>query len=414
MEKGDGSNSIINKENLIKAIDFLKRIWFYTSLDAKCYSVIIMDSRVEYRHFCLDDVENYIDLFKQVEEYLARKLDPGKHVYFQILPLSSKPKRGRGSEKDVKVGKWLWIDFDYKNIVETPEFEGCRELDDYALECYYLEGDKWIHVSRPPLSQVLNHVRTMLEIEPSLIVDSGAGYHVYFKLMYEIDAGKLKKLESKLVDALGGDPQTKDLARILRLPGSINPRVNRLVKVIYDSGSEIDPDTLESKLVSKPKVELERIAKPRETPVSFRELRELGDGEILRIVDMLKDAYKPGSRQFLCLYLSGWLAKARVSPLTAVKIIKLLYDNTQDTDPLKTRLSAVVYSYKKAGINIDAYSSDIETLTGVKPYGLEREIDESTIKGVTGLQEILESTLGEERALSIIHELSEILQCLSP
>ncbi|MEM1704099.1 MAG: hypothetical protein QXQ31_08615, partial [Zestosphaera sp.] len=60
------------------------------------------------------------------------------------------------------------------------------------------------------------------------------------------------------------------------------------------------------------------------------------------------------------------------------------------------------------------YSTEIEALTGVKPYGLEREIQEDGIKGVSGLQEILESTLGEDRALAVIHELSEILQTLSP
>ncbi|MEM4592425.1 MAG: hypothetical protein QW196_03400, partial [Sulfolobales archaeon] len=89
-------------------------------------------------------------------------------------------------------------------------------------------------------------------------------------------------------------------------------------------------------------------------------------------------------------------------------------ESTGDTDSPKTRLSAVVYSYKKAGIDVDAYSSDIEALTGVKPYGLEREIQEEKVKGVTGLQEILESTLGEDKALAVIHELSEILQTLSP
>jgi len=129
---------------------------------------------------------------------------------------------------------------------------------------------------------------------------------------------------------------------------------------------------------------------------------------------MLKDAYKPGYRQFLVLYLSGWLAKARISPLSAMKVVKHFYETTGDDDPLKTRLSAVVYSYKKAGVGIYAYASDIETLTGIKPYGLEREINEENVKGKTGLQEILEATLGESRALGVLHELSEILQSLSP
>ncbi|MEM4675980.1 MAG: hypothetical protein QXM12_06805, partial [Nitrososphaerota archaeon] len=277
-----------------------------------------------------------------------------------------------------------------------------------ALECYYTESGKVVHVRRPPLSQVLEDVKNKLGLEPWFIVDSGAGYHLYFKLSYEVDASVLKRLESWLVDKLGGDPQAKDLARILRLPGSVNPRTQRLVQVVYYGSEEVDPEKLLEKIETE-----KRETRLRETPRT-QALRELSDSEILRIVDMLKEAYKPGYRQFLVLYLSGWLAKARVSPLSVVKIVKHLYESTGDTDPIKTRLSAIVYSYKKAGIDVDAYSSDIEALTGVKPYGLEREISEEAVKGKTGLQEILEAVLGEDRALAVIHELSEILQTLSP
>ncbi|MEM4561901.1 MAG: hypothetical protein QW123_03395, partial [Desulfurococcaceae archaeon] len=388
------------------AISFLQAIWLYSSPDARCFSIVVIDRNVSYRHFCLDN-QGYDSVLSSVKKYVSR-LDPSKHVYFQVLPLASKPEKGRGSERDVKVGRWLWADLDYKDVVDKAEFAGCRELEDHALECYYTESGKVVHVSRPPLSEVLNQVRNKLGVEPWFIVDSGAGYHIYFKLLYEVDAATLKKLETWLVDKLGGDPQSKDLARILRLPGSINPRVGRLVRVVYSGFEELDPERLLERVETE-----KRETRLRETPKT-QALRELSDSEILRIADLLKDAYRPGYRQFLVLYLSGWLAKARVCPLSAVKLVKHLYESTGDTDPLKTRLSAVVYSYKKAGINVDEYSTEIEALTGVKPYGLEREIQEDGIKGVSGLQEILESTLGEERALAVIHELSEILGSLSP
>ncbi len=335
-------------------------------------------------------------------------IEAGKHVYYQVLPLAVKPAKGRGSEKDVRIGRWIWVDLDYKEVVDKAEFTGCRELEDYALECYYEDSGKTIHVSRPPLSQVLSEVRDKLGLEPYYVVDSGAGYHLYFKLAYEVDATTLKRLESWLVDKLGGDPQAKDLARILRLPGSVNPRTQRLVQVVYWGSQEVDPEALLQR------VESEKLEAPRVKPAKTQAVRELSDTEILRIVDLLKEAYKPGYRQFLLLYLSGWLAKARVSPISAVKLVKHLHESTGDTDPIKTRLSAVVYSYKKAGINVDEYASEIESIAGVKPYGLEREIQEEKVKGVTGLQEILESTLGEDKALAVIHELSEILQTLSP
>ncbi|MEM5822926.1 MAG: DNA-primase RepB domain-containing protein [Ignisphaera sp.] len=403
------SNNGVYKLDADNAIRFLQAIWLYTSQDARCFSIVVIGGSVKYKHFCLDDLKDYDTLFQSVRKYVS-KISNSKdvHIYFQVLPLSVKPAKGRGSEKEVKIGKWLWVDFDYKEVVDKMEFTGCRELEDHGLECYYQEGDKWIHVRRPPLSQVLEDVKNKLGLEPTLVVDSGAGYHLYFRLSREVDASTVKRLEEWLVDRLGGDPQSKDLARILRLPGSINPRTRRLVQVIYQKPEEIDPE----KLLER--AEVEKLEAHLEKTARTQALRELSDSEILRITDLLKDAYRPGYRQFLLLYLSGWLAKARVSPLSVVRIAKTLYESTGDSDPLKTRLSAIIYSYKKAGIDVDAYSSDIEALTGVKPYGLEREIQEEKVKGVSGLQEILESTLGEDRALSIIHELSEMLQTLSP
>ncbi|MEM4976485.1 MAG: hypothetical protein QXT64_04075, partial [Desulfurococcaceae archaeon] len=396
------------------SLDFLKSVWSYTSLEAQCFCIVIVEnSKLVFKHFCLSNYKNYGRLIKSVEKYINSIGDiSGKHIYFQVLPLAVKPAKGRGSERDVKVGRWLWADLDYKSVVESEEFQGCRELEDYALECYYSEGDKWIHVKRPPLSEVLSKVKETLGLEPWFIVDSGAGYHIYFKLSYEVDSSKLKNLETWIVDKLQGDPQSKDLARILRLPGSINPRVGRLVQVVYSGSQEVDPEELLQR-IGREKLEVSEEGKPKPTK-TIGELRELNDSEILRIVELLKDSYKPGYRQLLLLYLSGWLAKARISPISAVKIVKHLYELTNDSDPLKTRLSTVIYSYRKSGVDVDKYASEIEALTNVKPYGLEKEIVEEAIKGRSGLQEVIESVLGEERAIAIIHELSEILQTLSP
>jgi hypothetical protein len=154
-------------------------------------------------------------------------------------------------------------------------------------------------------------------------------------------------------------------------------------------------------------------AKPAEkTP--RRWLRELADSDIIKIKELLKEAYRPGARQYIWLFLSGWAAKAGISPLSIGKILKMLYEETGDSDPIKTRASAIVYSYKKAGIDLSPYASQFEELFGVKPYGLEREINEEEVKGKTGLQEILEEALGEERALEVIREIEEVFRVSSP
>ena len=74
----------------------------------------------------------------------------------------------------------------------------------------------------------------------------------------------------------------------------------------------------------------EPIEKVEPEKVGEKKLRELADSELLKLKELLIDAYKPGSRQLLLLYLSGWFAKARVSPLSIVKLAKMLYDETND------------------------------------------------------------------------------------
>ncbi|MEM4819460.1 MAG: hypothetical protein QXQ91_04050 [Nanopusillaceae archaeon] len=379
------------------AVEFLKTLWgSYKSDNAQCFTVVDIGVRPYYRHFCRGD-----DIFNAVREHVTALINTGVNVYYQVLPLAHKPQRGRGGAADVKTGMWLWADLDYKDRVESAPWDGCREYDDHALECYYVEGDKIIHVKRPSLGEVLAYVRDKVG-DPTIVVDSGAGYHLYFKLTHEVDAETLRKLEEWVVDTLGADSKSKDLARILRLPGSVNPRVNRRVKVIYTSDAVYDPDEL-----------LQRVVKPRPQQRQDGGLRELQEGEILRIVELLREAYVPGRRQALCLYLSGWLAKANISPVSAARIIKTLYESTGDTDPLAQRVSTIAYSYRKAGINIMPYLDKIVEITGTRIYGAGEPLD-AEIKGKSGLQEILEETLGEEKAINIITELTEILQTPSP
>lgn len=407
---GEGGGAL--ERNVSEARGFLERVWLYTDTRASCFTVVSISpsGAVEFKHFSLEDLENYQRLFSTVERYLAKNLERWTSerysVYFQVLPLSRKTE-GRGTARDVSVGGWVFADLDFKRVVKKREFEGCREGEDHSLKCFYEEGGRIVYVERPPLSEVLEAVRKKLG-EPTIVVDSGAGYHLYFRLSREVDAHELKRVLEYTVTTLGGDPQSKDLARILRLPGTVNPRVGRLCRVIYESPSMLDVDKLLSEVESK------AVRKTVETVERKGALRELKEGDIMKIAELLSDAYRPGYRQSIILFLSGWLAKTGISPLSAVKVAKQLYDMTQDQDPLKTRLAAVAYSYRKAGVPIENYAGEIENVTGVKPYGLEGGVNEEAVKGRTGLQEILEEALGEDRALTVIHSLTEILQALSP
>ena len=430
-EVGRSNNNSVNesyKDLLLRdSVRFLEALW----------GLYFSDKPLYYEVFCLNDKGRKIIRFfkgtkapKKATEWFERNMDKlarGRyHVYFGILPRIRKPEKGRGSAKDVDRGLWLWGDIDYKESYDSldkiPLEEEARkivlekgywyvELEDHSLIGVYKSGDKWIYVNRPPLTKVIEEVKSKLGVEPSIVVDSGAGYHLYFKLKHELEASKLRRLEEKLVDILGADPQSKDLARVLRLPGSINPRLNRAVKIIRFKLEEIDPEELE-----------ERIIKAGETKAKITlppsRLRELNDSEILQITNMLVGGYRPGSRQNLCLFLSGWCAKARVDPVSVAKIIKILHEKTGDEDKLSERLSTIVYSYKKAGLWSEEIKERFEKLLVEwdvgRVSGLEKLPSEEVVKGKSGLQEILESSVGEERALEIIRNIEGILGVSSP
>jgi len=195
----------VSPPNVDEAVEFLRRLWTYNSLEARCFALVwICGEKLSYRHYCLDvsvkkarkesesfyRVPNYPELWALLEKHLSKLLEEaarrGCHFYHQVLPLSEKPAQGRGSAANVKVARWLWADLDFKEVVERPEFEGCREGEDFELECYYREGDKWIHVRRPTLSEVIVRVSELLGQEPTIIVDSGNGYHLYFEPFYSL------------------------------------------------------------------------------------------------------------------------------------------------------------------------------------------------------------------------------------
>lgn len=106
---------------------------------------------------------------------------------------------------------------DYNNRLygifqEVNSFNGPRSNDNILyINYWYAEmdgGDK---------ADQLNRIR-QLQIYPSMVIESKNGYHIYFKAQ---DATKenYKTIQDGIGKQIGGDPQVRDLARILRSPG---------------------------------------------------------------------------------------------------------------------------------------------------------------------------------------------------
>jgi len=140
-------------------------------------------------------------------------------------------------------------------------------------------------------------------------------------------------------------------------------------------------------------------------------LRRLTEEQIARLVDLLNEIYRPGHRQMLWLYTSGWLAKERVDPRDAARILVQLYDEHRgDEDPISQRVTALVYSYRKAGVDLGPYAEELEEILGTRISGIARDpaAEELSLKGISGLEEIAYAVLGDSvQALDLADQLRE-------
>jgi len=147
--------------------------------------------------------------------------------------------------------------------------------------------------------------------------------------------------------------------------------------------------------------------RPLERPKPPRRWRRLPGDKKRAIVELLKPAYKPGHRQSIALYLSGWMAKAGIAPEVAADVVYWLHQDTNDEDPLEQRLSAVVCTYQLAGAT--DVSKLLESALKVRIGGCSGQRDKQ-IKGRSGLMKELTAVLGEDEAWRITTKLGEIIE----
>lgn len=98
-----------------------------------------------------------------------------------------------------------------------------------AVNCLFAEFDlKDFGGDRDQLHAHL----AQLQPRASVVVDSGGGYHLYWLLnepfILDSDEKRLQAIEQQAgwVEHVGADPASKDLARVLRVPGTRNIKYN--------------------------------------------------------------------------------------------------------------------------------------------------------------------------------------------
>lgn len=77
----------------------------------------------------------------------------------------------------------------------------------------------------------LDSAGASMPLQPSITVNSGRGTHAYWLLSEPIAASAATELQRRWVHTVGADPAAVDLARVLRVPGSVNTKNGQRVTV---------------------------------------------------------------------------------------------------------------------------------------------------------------------------------------
>ena len=415
--------------------NFLERIWNYTSKDARCFSIAVQREKWLNKFFCIDTLfreeekERIVSGFKKRSDYKVVFVETRDDVipnvvksiksnftYYNPLPFTAPPR----VNANVRVSLTLFADLDFKREVKSPDRETVRKAEDkvcakgidHALECYYLDGKKVIHVKRPPLRDVIEKMRKGIGIEPTIAVDSGTGYHLLLLLEYEISVEMFKELELSFLRTLKAvgikvDEGAKNPARLLRLPGSINPRSNRVASVIFERETKYNPGMLRQRLGGLVKVESARWHRKKER-IDHTHFHRLSEREIEKIVKLLERYYEIGVRHRIALYLAGWGAKMNIHPLDISEIIRRLYLRKGDSEA-KDRVLAILYSYAKAGHDVRKFAKEIERQWGIE-VGFSKISADEEVKGKSGIIEVISEAEPIEKAYFIARKIDEIFR----
>jgi len=167
-----------------------------------------------------------------------------KNVYFGIHPCAEIPKtNARGEPVDpsqvrsqiryIAAINCVFGEFDAKDEVSTKEYapflpDDFDTLSNIAQKTAVKEAkEKAVSSDRERYkARALERIRAA-PLAPTLIIDSGGGYHAYWFLCEPVtvtDANRthIQAVQAAWVDLIGCDPVSKDLARVLRVPGTTN------------------------------------------------------------------------------------------------------------------------------------------------------------------------------------------------
>ncbi len=175
----------------------------------------------------------------QAQETALALSGEGLDVYFGVCLQKTKARSGRGSADNVSVMPGVWIDID-------------------------IAGKAHAQGQLPATMDEARQFLTDFPLEASYVINSGHGLHAYWIFrepwILETDAERAEAADlserfQKTIRALGARrgwkiDSTHDLARILRLPGTVNYKTEpKEVKILDDTGCRYNQSEIEDHLL---------------------------------------------------------------------------------------------------------------------------------------------------------------------
>lgn len=201
----------------------------------------------------------------------------------------------------------------HPSIIQRGPSQRARTGDIAAISCLFAEfdakdfdGDK---------GETLTHIYG-LPYPPQICIDSGGGFHCYWLLSEPVlladenTRERVRLLQAAWVEYNGGDQGAKDLARVLRVPGTLNTKYSpaRPVSVLWaDWDISYDLAKLEAAITAAGKNTQPKRAEP-ETKLQYRNSGEASDYWMGRALQQAA----PGSRNRIGFWLACQLRDSGV------------------------------------------------------------------------------------------------------
>jgi hypothetical protein len=157
------------------------------------------------------------DQVTEAIEYAAEMSQAGHEIHFGPAVRRENLGSKRSDRTNVLWTKCLWVDVDSpdKTLSAEEKLKKAAEFKDNFIEALKAYG-----------------------LEPSFVVCSGHGFHIYFVLKrVHMDPSVWAPIQIALITLAKGDQQAKDAGRLLRVPGTINwkdPSNPKSVEIVYE------------------------------------------------------------------------------------------------------------------------------------------------------------------------------------